>query len=65
MSPVVRACISMFPIAVASTGPADTGIPVALAVSWLSSVLRQPPPMICNFSIGAGVSLFICSMALR
>ena len=43
--PWARACTSTLPIAVASTGPASTGRPVASAVSWQSSVFcdcRRP-----------------------
>jgi hypothetical protein len=44
----------IFPIAVASEGPAITGIPIALDVHWLSNVFFEPPPITCSFSIGNG-----------
>ena len=43
-APVASICMAMLPSAVASTGPAMTGRPVALAVNWFSSRLRDPPP---------------------
>lgn len=42
----------MFPIAVASEGPAITGIPMALAVHWFRRSLRLPPPITWRTSIG-------------
>ena len=39
-------CTAIFPNAVASTGPAATRQPVALAVIWQSRLLWIPPPII-------------------
>lgn len=39
-----------------SLGPAMTGTPTALQVNWLSRLLREPPPIMCNFSIGMAQS---------
>ena len=40
--PSAAACASRLPVAVASAGPASTGIPVASAVNWHSNALRDP-----------------------
>ncbi len=53
------ACTTAFPIAVASTGPASTGLPVAVAVAWLRYPFWLPPPMIWTPAIGAPVSASI------
>ena len=58
----VLSAVGMLPMAVASTGPAHTGMPRALAVSWLRSWFWQPPPMMFNCLIGAGIHLFMSSM---
>ena len=52
--PFAFACSMILPIAVPSLGPAMTGTPTALQVNWLSRLLREPPPIMCNFSIGNG-----------
>ena len=44
MSPAPKACVSAFPAAVASVGPATTSLPVMLAASWFSSRFCEPPP---------------------
>ena len=59
-APIAFACIIMFPIAVLPVGPANTGIPVASAVSWFIILLFAPPPIICNFSIFLPVTDSIC-----
>ena len=43
-APTARSWTSMFPSAVASTGPATTGMPVASAVDWHSRAFFDPPP---------------------
>src|SRR5207248_1324055 len=43
-SPSAIACTTMLPIAVASSGPASTGRPVASAVQRQRSSFRAPPP---------------------
>ena len=40
------ACIKIFPIAVASLGPASTGIFMTLEVNWHNKSFCEPPPMI-------------------
>src|SRR5688572_10893182 len=44
-APVAIACTTILPIAVASTGPARTGIPHASEVIWHRRVFWLPPPM--------------------
>ncbi len=51
------ACTTAFPMAVASTGPASTGLPVAVAVAWFRYPFRLPPPMICTPTIGVPVNV--------
>ena len=47
--PAAIAWIMTLPIAVASDGPATTGMPIALAVNWFNKSLRLPPPITCRF----------------
>ena len=51
-SPAAIACTHRLPDAVASTGPARTGSPVALAVSRQRSRLFDPPPTTWMASMG-------------
>ena len=55
-APVASICTAMLPSAVASTGPATTGSPVASAVNWLSSRFCEPPPMTRIRAIGRPTS---------
>ena len=47
--------MSMFPLAVASTGPATTFLPVAAAVSLQSNSCFIPPPTKCKVATGLPV----------
>lgn len=51
-SPLAFACNIMLPIAVPSLGPAITGTPTALQVNWFNKLFREPPPIMCSFSMG-------------
>ena len=53
-SPLAFACNIMLPIAVPSLGPAITGTPTALQVNWFNRLFREPPPIMCSFSMGNG-----------
>ena len=59
------ACTIRLPTAVASSGPASTRTPTALAVNWFSSALRLPPPTMCTTSVGAPVTASICAFTTR
>jgi hypothetical protein len=50
-------CTRTLPKTVASTGPAITGRPAALAVIWLSSWFWKPPPKMWMTSMLSPVSL--------
>lgn len=52
------------PIAVASTGPDMTGIPVASCVNLFGNASRLPPLIICNLLTGAGNIEFSSSIPL-
>ena len=51
----------MLPIAVASPGPATTGIPVYFAVNSFKYFAFEPPPMIFNLSYLTPVIFWISS----
>ncbi len=60
-----RAWASTLPRAVASTGPATTGRPLASAVSRHSRSLRLPPPTRCTTSISTAERAAACRNVTR
>ena len=56
MLPAARAWTTTLPSAVASTGPAITGRPVASAVSWPSRSFCAPPPTMWTTSMSRSAS---------
>jgi hypothetical protein len=64
-APVATICIATLPSAVASAGPAMTRRPVASAVNWFSSRLREPPPTIWISVIRVPVSSSSASSTTR
>ena len=63
--PAAYACIMTLPMAVASAGPATTGMPVESAVNWFRSAFFDPPPMTWSFSMGKGASARKSSSTMR
>ena len=57
MMPAARAWMTTLPSAVASTGPAITGRPVASAVSWQSRSFCEPPPTMWTTSTSRSASV--------
>ena len=64
-APVASICMAILPSAVASAGPARTVRPVASAVNWFRSRLREPPPTICTSVIGIPVTSCSASSTTR
>lgn len=52
--PAAFACTMQFPMAVASEGPATTGMPMTSAVMRFKRAFFEPPPITCSFRSGTG-----------